>query len=117
MIQFKADIPVYLHRDAVDFRKQINGLSLIVQDSMALNVFSEAFFVFVNRPRTRIKILYWQRNGFCLWMKRLERDKFSWPKQIQKDVMSISTQELNWLLEGFDIWQKPPHQTLHFTSV
>ena len=112
-----ADVPVYLHREAVDFRKQINGLSLIVQDSMELNVFSESLFVFINRTRTRIKILYWQRNGFCLWMKRLEKDRFAWPKQIRHDIIDISTEELHWLLEGFDIWNKPPHQRLHFSSV
>jgi len=117
MIQFKSGVPVYLYRSVVDFRKQINGLSLIVQECMELDAFSESFFVFVNRTRTRIKILYWQRNGFCLWMKRLERDKFAWPKRLQSDVIDISTEELHWLLEGFDIWQKPPHQRLHFSSV
>ena len=112
-----SDAPVYLHREAVDFRKQINGLSVIVQEGMAMDVFSESLFVFINRSRTRIKILYWQRNGFCLWMKRLEQDKFAWPKRMPKDIVDISTEELHWLLEGFDIWHKPPHQRLHFNSV
>ena len=117
MIQFQPEVAVYLYRTVVDFRKQINGLSLIVQESMELDVFSESLFVFVNRPRTRIKILYWQRNGFCLWMKRLERDKFAWPMRSHQETVSITTQELQWLLEGFDIWRQPPHQTLHYASV
>ena len=117
MIQFQPEVAVYLYRTVVDFRKQINGLSLIVQECMELDVFSESLFVFVNRPRTRIKILYWQRNGFCLWMKRLERDKFAWPKRLQKDVIEITAKELQWLLDGFDIWHNPPHQTLYFASV
>ena len=117
MMHFKKDLDVYLHREPIDFRKQINGLSMIVQDELALDPFGNACFVFVNRGRNRIKILYWQRNGFCLWMKRLEKDKFSWPKHLMKDVIQLTGEELHWLLDGFDIWRKPPHQTLHYTSV
>lgn len=117
MIIFDNKLSVYLHREPIDFRKQINGLSVIVQDALALDLFSESCFVFVNRQRNRIKILYWQRNGFCLWMKRLEKDKFSWPKHLKENVVTLSVEELHWLLDGFDIWRKPPHQTLHYTSV
>lgn len=63
---------IYLHKAPVDFRKGINGLSLIVEQHMNLNPFSEALFVFCNRTRDKLKVLYWQRNGFCLWQKRLE---------------------------------------------
>ncbi len=66
MMSFKPDIPVYLHQQTIDFRKQINGLSMIVQESLLLDPFTANFFVFINRNRTRIKILYWDRNGFCL---------------------------------------------------
>ena len=64
MMAFHKDINVFLHRAPVDFRKQINGLSLLVQEQMALDPFGEALFAFTNRARNRIKILYWQRNGF-----------------------------------------------------
>lgn len=111
----KAD--VYLHREPVDFRKQINGLSVIVEASMELTLFSNSYFVFTNRQRSAIKIIYWQRNGFCLWMKRLEKDKFAWPKHLNQDAITISTEELHWLLDGFDIWKNPPHQMLQYTSV
>jgi len=117
MITFKSGTDVYLHKHAIDFRKQINGLSLIVQESLLLNPFADSFFVFINRPRTRIKILYWDRNGFCLWMKRLEKDKFAWPRHLQDDQAVITTEALHWLLDGFDIWRNPPHQRLYFASV
>lgn len=117
MMSFNLQVPVYLHREPIDFRKQINGISVIVQEEMTLNVFDESFFVFINRQRNRVKVLYWQRNGFCLWMKRLEKDKFKWPKHLVDGTVQVSAQELQWLLEGFDIWHKPPHQPLHFTSV
>ncbi len=70
---------VYLCRDTVDFRKGINGLAVLVEETLQLDPFSEHLFVFCNRRRNRIKILYWERNGFCLWQKRLERDRFAWP--------------------------------------
>lgn len=117
MMTFSHSTPVYLHREAVDFRKQINGLSTLVQEGLGLDLFTPSGYVFVNRQRNRIKILYWQRNGFCLWMKRLEKDTFSWPKHMKDDVVKLTTEELQWLLDGFNIWQKPPHQVLNYTSV
>lgn len=117
MMDFKQPIAVYLHAAPIDFRKQINGLSLIVQDAMTLDVFSSSLFVFMNRQHTRIKILYWDKNGFCLWMKRLEKDKFAWPKNVTGISVLLTAQELQWLLDGFDIFQKPPHKTLQYSSV
>lgn len=58
-------MPVYVHRQPVDFRKSINGLSVLVQESMELDVFSSALFVFGSRSRNKIKILYWDKTGFC----------------------------------------------------
>ena len=56
--------------EPVDFRKSISGLSLIVEQSQELNPFEPVLYVFVNRKRDRLKILYWERNGFCLWYKK-----------------------------------------------
>jgi transposase len=117
MMNFDSSPKVFLHKAPVDFRKQINGLSLIVQDGLNLDPFMESLFVFINRERSRIKILYWQRNGFCLWQKRLEKDRFIWPKNENGEAIIITTQELQWLLDGFNIWQHPPHQILKFSSV
>jgi transposase len=71
---------VYLCVEPVDFRKQINGLAALVQDVLALNPFSATLFVFTNKRRDRVRILVWERNGFVLWMKRLERERFHWPR-------------------------------------
>ena len=117
MITFASRLSVYLHRQPVDFRKQINGLSVIVQDGLSLDPFAESCFVFTNRQYNRIKILYWYRNGFCLWMKRLEKDSFAWPRSHKDNTVTLSVEELHWLLDGFDIWQKPPHQTLKYAAV
>lgn len=108
---------VYLCRAPVDFRKSIGGLSVLVEQELELNPFGSALYVFINRQRDKIKVLYWHRNGFCLWLKRLETDKFAWPKDGGSATQTIALQELEWLLEGFDLWRNMPHKTLHFSSV
>ena len=67
---------VWLCRDAVDFRKGINGLSILVEEQLVRDPFSGQLFVFVNHKRDKIKILYWECAGFCMWQKRLERERF-----------------------------------------
>ncbi|MDR4127312.1 IS66 family insertion sequence element accessory protein TnpB [Yanghanlia caeni] len=108
---------VYLCCVPVDFRKQIDGLAALVQGELALDVFGNALFVFVNRQRSRIKILYWHRNGFCLWQKRLEKERFAWPSPGPHTTVTLSPKELEWLLEGFDLWANYPHKTLNYQSV
>ncbi len=108
---------VYLYREPIDFRKAIDGLSVHVELELGLSPFASALYVFTNRHRNKIKALYWHRNGFCLWQKRLERDKFAWPRDESEATKTISLQEFGWLLEGFDLWKNTPHKTLHFSSV
>jgi len=107
---------IYLYRDPVDFRKAINGLVLIVEQQMQLSPFSEALFVFCNKSRDKLKVLYWDKTGFCLWYKRLEKDKFKWPRKHQSDIMSLSEDQWQWLLSGVDISQLKGHQPLQFAS-
>ena len=72
-------IEVWVCVEPVDFRKQITGLATLVQDRLAMDPFSAQLFVFVNRRRTQCRILYWERCGFVLWQKRLERARFDLP--------------------------------------
>lgn len=108
---------VFLCRAPVDFRKQIDGLAALVEQELAMNPFAEAVYVFVNRPRTKMKILYWHRNGFCLWQKRLEKERFAWPSSGSEATVTLSPKELEWLLEGFDLWANYPHKTLRYQAV
>ena len=102
---------VYLAVGYTDMRKSINTLSILVEQDMALNPFSGDLFVFCNRNRTILKILYWQRNGFCLWQKRLEEHRFKWPRLPEK-VLAINREQLNWLLAGLDF--SSAHQRLYY---
>jgi len=108
---------VYLCMQPVDFRKGMAGLAVLVESQLGLNPFAESLYVFRNRSATSIKLLYWERNGFCLWQKRLEKERFFWPKPPHSGSVTLSVQQLNWLLEGYDINRMKPHQTLDFQSV
>ena len=83
-------LEVYLYSRIVDFRKAINGLGLIVEQEMGLDLFDQCLFVFCNRGCDKIKILYWERNGFCLWQKCLEKDHFKWPKASDGHTITVN---------------------------
>ena len=108
---------VYIHRDPVDMRKAINGLSIIVETAGMGNLFSPSLFVFAGKRRNVVKILYFDRSGFCLWQKLLDREKFIWPKKNPSEVVHISTEQLGWLLDGYDVWKMRPHAELKFERV
>ncbi len=106
---------VYLHRAPVDMRKQMDGLSLLAKDVIGQDPMSGAMFVFVNARRNKLKILVWERNGFIVWYKRLEQHRFHWPRASPEAVLTLTGQQLNWLLDGYDVWRMKPHEALHFS--
>jgi transposase len=108
---------VHLCRDPVDFRKAINGLSILVAEELEQDPFSAHVFGFCNRRRDQVKLLYWKRNGFVLWQKRLEKDRFPWPREGEEAVVELSGRELNWLLDGLDVFRLRPHKALSFSEV
>ena len=116
MIHLPSHTRVFLAPGNTDMRKAINGLSILVESSLDLDPLSGHLFVFCNRRRTQIKVLYWERNGFCLWQKRLEKQRFKWPVTKQ-EVLELGTRELSFLLEGLDISRLRPHETLHYVSM
>ena len=113
MFGLSAQAQVFVHRAPIDFRKNINGLAALVEHELHLNVFVNACFVFRNRRADKIKILYWQKNGFWLCQKRLEQDRFIWPKS-DTTLLSLTVAQLHWLLDGVDIRAMQGHQPLLF---
>ena len=108
---------IYLHREPVDFRKAMNGLMIIVEQEMELSPFDDALFVFCNKARDKLKVLYWEQTGFCLWYKRLEKDKFKWPRKSRKPIMTLSEQQWDWLLSGIDITKMHTHKPLIYEGI
>ena len=113
MFELNATRAVYLHRDAIDFRKNINGLASLVEQGLGMDVFAQAVFVFGNRRKDRIKILGWERNGFWLLQKRLEDSRFVWPCE-DSAVVKLTVQQLHWLLEGIDLAAMRGHVPVHY---
>jgi transposase len=71
-------------------------------------------YLFCNRYRNRLKILYWDKNGYCLWLKRLEKDKFPWPKN-EGEVREITIEKLKMLLSGIDFFKA--HKNINFSNI
>lgn len=108
------DVRIFVRTEPADFRKQINGLSVLIQEEMTEDIFANNLFLFCNKPRNRMKIIYWDKNGFCQWLKRLEKDKFPWPRN-EKEVREISFEQLNMLLSGIDFWNV--HKKLNYKKI
>ena len=118
MIGATDNLPVvYLCSAPVDFRKGMRSLVVLVETHLQKDPFAEGLFVFCNRQRTSIKIVYWERSGFCLWQKWLEKERFFWPREASQTVSELTGRQLIWLLEGYDISRMKPHQELHYYSV
>jgi transposase len=113
MFTLNANLAVYLHREAIDFRKSINGLAALVEHELKRDPFAAAAYVFGNRRKDRIKILGWSRNGFWLLQKRLESERFVWPRENTR-VIELTVQQLHWLLEGIDLAAMRGHEIIRY---
>ena len=107
---------VYLASGATDLRKSIDGLAVLVQESFGLSPFTSSLFVFCNRERNKLKLLYWDLNGFWLFYRRLERGTFQWPASNERTV-AVSARELRWLLDGLSLNQRQAHPSVVAESV
>lgn len=105
---------VFIHREPVDLRRGINGLSEIVQMANMGELMGPYLFVFAGRRRDAIKVLYFDKSGFALWQKRLEKAKFPWPKKLSEATVRLTPEQFAWLLDGYDVWQMKPFEELHF---
>lgn len=101
MFTLNANARVWILVGTTDMRKAVNGLSSLVAGTLSLDPYSGQYFVFSGRQRDTIKVLYWDKNGYCLWYKRLEQDRFRWPRS-SEEAKAITSQELEWLLAGLD---------------
>jgi transposase len=119
------DITIYIAQEPVDFRLGINGLSVVVEATLRFDPFSRNLFCFTNKRKNQIKVLYWQRSGFCLWQKRLEEERFKWPvhltplasETLRPPIVTLNEEQFLWLLEGLDLKHLKPHRSLEYRSV
>ena len=116
MIQITPHMRILVATKPADFRKGIDGLCALCRKELGRDPFSGTIFVFCNRSKTIMKILYWDRNGFCLWQKRLERHFFRWPAS-RDEVFLLNERQLTWLLDGLDPLATQGHPQLNFSSI
>jgi transposase len=117
MMRPVGEVRVYLHRAPIDMRRGRNGLAALAKEVMLQDPFSKALFVFIGRKFDTLKILGWDRNGYALWYKKIEsEEKFHWPRLLQEEVITLTVEQLNWLLDGYDVWSAP-HRMIKFTHV
>jgi len=107
-------VKIFVRVGPTDMRKQINGLAVIVEEELSRDPFGGELFLFCNRRRTHLKALYWDRTGFLLALKRLEKNHFPWP-QGEAAAREITTEELRMLLEGIDFWNA--HRRLEYSQI
>ena|SRR5690349_18062724 len=117
MMRPHESVAVYLCCEPIDLRKSIDGLAAWTEQELALDPFGPALFVFCNRKRDKVKVLYWERSGFVLWYKRLEKERFPWPMPAAQPAVQVTGRELNWLLDGLDVFRVRPHETLAYRTV
>ena len=107
MIHLPASVRVYLCLTACDMRKSFDSLHALVRDHLELDAYAGHLVVFASRRRDRIKILYWDRDGFAIWSKRLEEGTYAmpWAESAAERRREITAQELAALLSGIDLKQ------------
>jgi len=115
MLSVLKDVQLYVSLEPVDMRKSIDGLSLCVIETLEHNPQSGHLYLFRNRQGDKIKILYWDKNGFIVHYKRIERGKFKFPKDPKDGYIEISKEQLAWLLAGLDFVTMNLFPELSFT--
>jgi transposase len=105
MISLPGGTRIWLAAGVTDMRKGFDGLAALVQGALAEDPFSGHVFVFRGRAGDRVKLLWWDGSGLCLFAKRLERGRFVWPQAASGSV-ALSTAQLSMLIEGID-WRRP----------
>jgi len=116
MLMLKPSVKVYLYNEAVDMRKAIDGLSMLVAESLNAPLQSGDVYLFRNRNCTKVKALLWDRNGFILHYKRLEKGKFKFPKEKGDGSYEISQEQLGWLLAGLDFMLMGVYDDLNYEN-
>ena len=109
-----SNIKIYIRPGQTDMRKAVNGLAVIVDEAMELDPFSGSIFMFCSRDRKLIKAVYWDKSGFWLSQKRLEKEKYPWP-ETNESVQELSLEELKMLLSGIDFFRA--HKALYYKKV
>ena len=107
---------VFIACEYTDLRRGIDGLASIVQQQFSLDPFTNTLFLFCGRRRNRLKALYWENDGFILLYKRLEQEKYQWPRS-EQEAKLLTPQKYRWLMEGLQVEQPKAHKKVTGLSI
>lgn len=96
------DVKIWLYSQPTDMRKSYNGLIVLVKQKLQENPLSGHYFVFINRRKTQMKILYFERTAYCIWSKRLEQGQFNSEQNIG-DKIALNSTDLKMIIEGIKV--------------
>lgn len=114
MLVLSENVKVYISLEPIDMRKAIDGLSVLVVEVIKESPQSGHVFLFHNKQRNKVKALYWDRNGFIMHYKRLERGRFKFHRDKSSDCIEISKAQLEWLFAGLDFMTMAQFPELNF---
>ena len=111
MFTFPDTVEVYIAVGPTDMRKSFDGLSRVTEDIIGKNPLSGHLFVFFNRHRNRVKVLFWDRSGFCIYYKRLERGTFHFPQYLSEDTkaLKVAVSDFALILDGIELYGAVRH--------
>ena len=117
MLALREQVRIFLSLTSIDMRKSIDSLSIEIIDTLKSNPQTGDVYVFRNASCDKVKLLYWDRNGFILHYKRLERHRFRFPKNVSmQQPLTLSHAQLNWLLAGLDFYLMNEFSELNFSD-
>ena len=105
---------IYVRPGSTDLRKGVTGLAQIIENEMKLNALSESVFLFCNKSHKLLKVIFWNKTGFWIAQKRLERATWPWPNT-EVSAREITNEQLMMLLSGIDFWHA--HEEINFNAV
>lgn len=116
MIQLPENIKVYFAIKPIDMRKAIDGLCVLVAEELSYDPQSKSLYIFHNKAKNKIKGIVWDGNGFMMIYKRLEKGRFKVPRYRTEVAMTLSQDELRWLLAGLDFMMLSKNPSLMFNA-
>jgi len=116
MLMLSDQISIFVYTDVVDMRKAINGLAILVAEQLDCSPQSGDVFIFRNKARDKVKVLVWDKNGFIMHYKRLEKGRFKFPKTANGLKYAITKDQLSWLLAGLDFILMNDFNSLNYES-
>ena len=112
MLYLNKPSKIYLFKGIVDFRKQMNGLTQIVELECPQGNLKDSWFVFISRNKKQVKLLYWRGAGLCMWQYRLEKEKFVMPRLRPSMQYGVSWKNLRLFLDGYNIFEGSAHESI-----